>query len=111
MLKDEERRELLKKADDAWAEVERYSYEVIAPRSYKEKRGRKQELIHPWKDMRERLAAEEKEHQLYQDWLSAFQKYIGLTGERPYLRIFYAQQETPNGIRWVKRELSQPTPH
>lgn len=110
MSQEEERKQLLKKADDAWAEVERYTYEVIAPRSYKEKKGRKMELIHPWKNMEERVAAEEKEHELYQEWLDIFQQYIRLYGDRPYLRIYYAQQETPNGVRWVKRELSLPEP-
>lgn len=110
MPKDEERRELLQKADDAWIELERYTYEVVAPRFYKEKKGRRMELISPWKDMAERVEAESWEHGLYQTWLHAFQRYIALTGERPYLPILYRQQETPSGMRWVKREPSQPAP-
>lgn len=104
MLKDEERKELLKEADDAWIALERYVHEVMAPRFYKEMRARKMTPIYPWKDMKERMAAEEKEHELHAEWLHLFQRYIALAGERPYLPVLYRAQETPNGIRWIKRE-------
>lgn len=97
-----EQSELLKKADDAWIEFERWSNEVIAPRSYKEKQGRKKVFINPWKDLAERTTAEQKQHELYEEWLHVFQKYIAMTGERPYLPILYVAQETINGIRYVK---------
>lgn len=102
MLEEQERKELLKKADDAWLEFERYCYEVVVPRSYKEKKGRKMEYINPWKDMKERIAAEDKQSDLYGEWLHLFQKYVALAGERPILLTLYKKLETPNGDRWVK---------
>lgn len=111
MLPEQERKELLKKADDAWVEFGRYSNEVIAPRFYKEKKGRKMELLHPWKNIQERITAEEKQNELYQEWLHTFQRYIALTGERPVLPTLYKKIETPNGDRYVKRELLPPEHH
>lgn len=99
--------ELLRKTDEAWRTLEHHVHEVIAPRFYKEKRGRKQELINPWKDMRERLAAEEKEHELHSEWLHLFQRYVAEYRQRPILPILYQGQETPNGIRYVKVPLKE----
>lgn len=77
---------------------------MVAPRSYKEKRGRKMELIAPWTDMKERIAAEEKEHELWVEWLHLYQQYYAKTGERPKLAKHYDLKETPNGNRYVRHD-------
>jgi hypothetical protein len=109
MLRENERKELLKKADDAWIEFGRWTNEVVAPRFYKEKKGRKMEYLNPWKDMKERIAAEEKTTALYEEWLHLFQHYIAQTGKRPVLPVLYKKIETPNGDRMVRTSL--PAPH
>lgn len=110
-MQSEDQKELLKQAEEAWAEFERYHYEVVAPHFYREKRGRKLEYINPWKDIKERIDSEEYEHQLYEAWLHLFQRYVAQYGERPYLPILWTTKDTPDGVRWVKRELSPPAPH
>lgn len=103
MSNEQERKELLKKAEDAWAELAHHTYEVVAPRFYREKKGRKMEPTHPWLNITERITTEERTHELYEEWLHLYQRYIAMTGERPPLPFLYKEVETPSGLRYVRR--------
>ena len=97
---------LRQKHDEAWAALAKQNYEVIAPRFYREKVGRKLQPVFPWKDIDERVAAEAKAKLLWDVWLKLFQMYVELSGgERLPLPTLYEKKETPLGdIRWKKIE-------
>lgn len=94
--------DLKRKHDEAWAAFKRHQYEVIEPRSYREKRGRKLEYVMPWRDLDERVAAENKGKLLYDVWDRLMKMYWELTGEHLPLKKHYVKEETPNGDRWRK---------
>jgi hypothetical protein len=95
--------ELRQRIKDAWAELQRYQYEVIEPRFYREKRGRRLELINPWKTLKERIIAEEKGHEIYWHFHKLQTELYKLTGETVEVHLHYRKQETPNGDRYVRR--------
>ena len=61
------------------------------------------ELINPWRDLKERIAAEHKSFELYQKYHELRVKYWRETGEHAELPPNqWKKQETPQGDRWVK---------
>lgn len=102
MLGEEEKKELKQIAVDAYLAFHNYEYEVIQPHFYKEKKGRRMELINPWKNLDERKKAEAKSFQLYSTFHELRVRYWKETGEHIPIQVLWKKQETPHGDRWVK---------
>lgn len=94
--------DLRKRHDEAWAAFKKQLYEAIEPHFYREKRGRKLEHIFPWKSLDERVVAESKAKELYDEWFKLMQAYWKITGEHLPVAKLYVKEETPNGDRWKK---------
>lgn len=103
MLNEQEKESLKQRTSEAWRAFHNFQYEVIEPHFYKEKKGRRMELINPWKDMKERMTTETKSYALYSSFHELRVQYWRATGEHIPVEVLWKSQETPNGIRWVKK--------
>src|SRR5438132_11217564 len=100
---DWEQENLKNQVIEAWEVLEKHQYEVIEPGCYKEKKGRRMDLLNPWKSLEERMAAEEITKQLWWNHHELYVKYFKETGERVPAPFLYREESTGNGIRWVRR--------
>ena len=107
MLTELEQSLLKRKAIEAWEKFHNYQYEVIEPHFYKEKKGRKMELINPWKNLEERKTAEAKSNTLYWTFHELRVEYWRETGESIPISVLWKKQETKNGDRFVKIEQNR----
>jgi len=101
-LQELERSLLEKRVIEAREILQKHEYEVIQPRFYKEKKGRKTLLLHPWKSIKERKEAEEKGMELWIQWLKLYQEYYQKTGQRVPSQMNYKSIQTPDGERWIR---------
>src|SRR6266566_9376579 len=83
----------------AWSDFSDDLYLKIQPRFYKEKKGRKKELINPWKNLQERIEAENHSHELYLAFNKLYMEYFKATGERLEIYSLWKEIDTPDGIR------------
>lgn len=100
----EELEHLKRKVAEAYEAKWKFQYEVIEPRFYKEKKGRKTEYINPWTSMKERIDAEAKHKELWDQWHVLYNEYIKRTGEIPPCPLLYIEVQTPDGIRFKRVE-------